>query len=323
MTLVARGTAPTSVFGLLGTDENSATFALGWVLERCAFFRQRLLETVFGTAIGQPPATVTLQSHGDDGGFTDLELHVADELALILEAKRGWSLPTEQQLRKYHPRFAKRRARKQRILSVSAVDSVHARKQLPRHIDGVPVTHLSWRDLLRIAEAAHSGTTGFEDKLWLRQLIEHLREYVAVDRTTSNQAYIVSLGSEPMVRRKPTTWIDVVERDQCYFHPIRSGWPPEPPNYIGFRYRGRLQSVHHIDSFEVANDLSKVNSTWPKTNYDHFVYRLGPAMKPHTEVRTGKLYMNGRVWCAIDTLLSGEFATISAANAESKRRQKA
>jgi hypothetical protein len=43
---------------------------------------------------------------------------------------------------------------------------------------------------------------------------------------------------------------------------------------------------HHIDSFEVAADLTTVNALWLKTNSDHFVYRLGPPMAPLTEVRT-------------------------------------
>ncbi|MCC7697101.1 hypothetical protein [Janthinobacterium sp. EB271-G4-7A] len=53
---------------------------------------------------------------------------------------------------------------------------------------------------------------------------------------------------------------------------------------------------------------------------DNFVYKLGPAMRPPSEVRTGNIFKNGRVYCAIDTLLSGAFPAISAARGETERR---
>ena len=83
---------------------------------------------------------------------------------------------------------------------------------------------------------------------------------------------------------------------------------------------GKLQSVHHIDNFDVAENISTVNPLWPETEIDHFIYQLGPPMRPSKEVKTGKIFMNGRVWCAIDTLLSGAFDTISDARNETKRR---
>lgn len=59
---------------------------------------------------------------------------------------------------------------------------------------------------------------------------------------------------------------------------------------------------------------------WPESDADHFIYELGPVMKPPKDVRTGNLFRSTRTWCAIDTLLSGEFETISDAANETKRR---
>jgi hypothetical protein len=58
-------------------------------------------------------------------------------------------------------------------------------------------------------------------------------------------------------------------------------------------------------------DVADRNPNWVATDEDHFVYRLGPPMCPQKEIKSGKLYMNGRVWCAIDTLQSGAFESIS------------
>jgi hypothetical protein len=45
-------------------------------------------------------------------------------------------------------------------------------------------------------------------------------------------------------------------------------------------------------------------------------------MRPARVVRTGKLYGPGHSWCAIDTLLSGAYPTVSEAIRETKRRLK-
>jgi hypothetical protein len=94
-----------------------------------------------------------------------------------------------------------------------------------------------------------------------------------------------------------------LKKTSVYFHPVGNNWPVHPPNYVGFRHHGRLQSVHHVNSFEVVEDLSKYNRLWVETVSDHFVYRLGPPMRPPREVRTGNIYRNGRVWCAIRAVI--------------------
>ena len=104
-----------------------------------------------------------------------------------------------------------------------------------------------------------------------------------MERQTNNNVYVVALSQNPMVTDHTHTWIDVVEKDKCYFHPVGNGsnsWPPQPPNYMGFRYRGRLQSVHHIDSFNIVEDLSTHNPLWIKTNSDHFVTTWGRLCAP-------------------------------------------
>ncbi len=141
-----------------------------------------------------------------------------------------------------------------------------------------------------------------------------------MERQSDNNVFVVSLGRQPMVEGQTHTWIDVVEKDRCYFHPVGNNWPVQPPNYVGFRYFGQLQSVHHVDHFEIVENLSIYNPLWPETEVDHFVYHLGPPMRPSVEVTTGNIFRNGRVWCAVDTLLSGAFATISDARDETQHR---
>ena len=320
MALIIRGRAPTSVFHLNGSDENSATNALGWVLERSFTLRKVFVESLLGEPIDVTDATLSLQKHGEDGGYTDLEIQAGNEFHVVVEAKKGWQVPSLDQLLKYRPRMQAGGASRQRLVSLSSARADIVKRTLPTHLEGASVVHLSWREIQRMAAASHKRASGFEEKLWLRQLVQHMQEFVAMERLTDNTVYVVSLGLGPMAESDSHTWIDVVEKDRSYFHPVGKTWPTQPPNYVGFRHHGKLQSVHHVDSFQIAADVSAINPLWLKTSDDHFVYRLGPPMRPPVEVRTGDINRNARCTCAIDTLLSGAFITISAARDETKRR---
>jgi hypothetical protein len=97
--------------------------------------------------------------------------------------------------------------------------------------------------------------------------------------------------------------------------------PREPLNYIAFRYHGRLQSIHHIKNYEVITDLHNAFKEIPREKCaPHFVYDLGPAIRPACKVPTGRIYANGRVWCMFDALLSSK--TVAHARDISKKREK-
>jgi hypothetical protein len=134
----------------------------------------------------------------------------------------------------------------------------------------------------------------------------------------SNWVYVVSLGSDTPEGWK-LSWIDVVEKRRRYFHPVGDGWPKEPPNYIAFRYHGKLQSIHHIDGYTVFDDPHKEFPEIPTGDWGpHFLYQLSPPFAPAHEVRTGNIYPNGRVRCMLDTLFLAK--TISEARDMSKKR---
>lgn len=128
-----------------------------------------------------------------------------------------------------------------------------------------------------------------------------------MQKRDSNWVYVVALA-----KGKPEdwniSWRDIVRERRRYFHPMGgSGWPKDPPNYIAFRYDGKLQSIHHIDDYEVVTDLHERISEIPSREQDPlFLYRLGEPFGPTKEVRTGKIWGNGRVWCMLDTLFTCE-----------------
>src|SRR5579859_7491138 len=103
MTLTAHGSEALSVFGLLKTDENSATYALGWALDRSLSLRQLFVDSIFGKPQDVTESVIALQKHNADGGYTDLEAWAADRWHIVLKAKCGWEVPSAAQLSRYSP----------------------------------------------------------------------------------------------------------------------------------------------------------------------------------------------------------------------------
>jgi hypothetical protein len=324
MTLAIRASFPKNVFELMGKDENSATYALGWALERSPVLASLVAQKLAGKVVNAAKMRVALQHHGEDRGFTDMELRCADELHAVLEAKQGFSLPSVEQLTRYRPRLDAEPASRRVLVSVSALSENIANRRLPPDIGGVLVKHLSWGAIRGMAKAARQSASSLEEKLWLRELVNHLEGYAAMERLRDNMVYVVSLSSDPMRKDGKRTWIDVVEKDGRYFHPVGNSWPAQPPNYIAFRYGGQLQSIHRIENHDIVFDVSTVDPTWASTSIDHFVYTLGPAMRPPTRLKAAgtqdTIKRSARVWCAIDTLLTGEFRHLGEARDETKRR---
>ncbi len=169
-----------------------------------------VLRAAFGEALDTDNSVIALQSHGEDKGYTDIEIQAGLSFHAILEAKRWWDVPSTPQLERYVGRLVAAKAERQRLITVSAASSVVGHRQLPQSLSGVVITHLSWTDLRRLARQAKAVASGFEEKMWLGQLILHLQEFVSMERQTDNKVYVVSLGAEPMVPGKTHTWIDVV-----------------------------------------------------------------------------------------------------------------
>ena len=324
MPLTIYGREPTSIYSLYRrADENSASIALGWALDKVPHFRRALLQALYPDVSETDTATISLQQTGEDCGFTDMEIRLPTSHHVIIEAKLGWELPSERQLRRYILRLRTSPRERCRLVTVSAMSKVVAQRRQPGALDGIELVHLSWDELRDLAGQSLAGTRVVPERLWLTQLIEHLAEFTTMDRVTSNEVLVVPLSVERIRPENPYASTDVVERDGSYFHPIDAHWTVTPPNYVAFRYRGRLQSVHHVSRVQVVFDVSTVNPHWPTTDRDHFLYTLGPAMVPREEVRTGRIYATAATWCAIDTLLSGEFKTIKDARDETVRRRNA
>lgn len=319
--LTIRGDKPDNVFAAFGSDENTATFALSWVLSRSPTLLTAVLADLGVT--GAVTAQLAAQKFGEDRGFTDLEIVAGTAAHIIIEAKVGWVLPSDVQLRRYLPRLGATRSDRPMIVTVSAADRDYADRNQVSVLDGVPVEHRSWSDLRQLAKHSKKKTKSLSEKLWLEQLISALSEYCTMQQYSSNLVYIVALSRGRVRAENPYRWIDVVERDNAYYHPAGvNGWPAVPPNYIGFRYDGHLQAIRHVEEAVLVKHPSDKNPAWSDESVDHWVCTLGPPIVPAKPLPTGNVYASGRKWAANDLLLSGVARSIHEAAELTRDREK-
>lgn len=307
-----------SIFELLGSDENDITYSVGWALHSSPAFLRRFLRETFQFEGNLDEVTIGLQDYRRTQGITDIEINKPGEFHIVIEAKKGWSLPGVRQLKKYAARLSNEGYGTRRILVLSECGAKYAEDRLEcRKVRGVLVQAISWKTVARMArEALLQGN--HREKRLLGDMLSYLGRVVTVQDIESNWVYVVSLDGRGIIN---------VTRKGVYFHPVGvHGWPKEPPNYVAFRYDGKLQSIHHVNSYELADEreLHKrglISRVPRKKRTVHFLYKLGPAIAPPREVRTGKrIVRNSRVRCMLDTLLTCK--TISEALALSKKRGK-
>jgi len=306
-----------SIFELLGTKENDITYSLGWALAQCDAFRKAFVSVLFPER-SVVVESVWLQTHQAGSGITDVELR-GPSLHVIIEAKRGWALPGKAQLKQYAARLAGAGREDRMLVTMSECSLDYGALYSQDSIDGIPVRHFSWNSIHKLSRATN-GTHA--EKRLLKEFRTYLERIVKMQNQSSNLVYVVSLGGDT-----PTwstlNWQQFVNDRKLYFHPVGgNGWPKEPPNYIAFRYAGKLQTIHHVDDWKIVTDMDaavpeiRSGKTW----FPHFLYTLGEPIRPAKVVKTGSIFRNGRVWAMLDLLLTCE--TIAQARDQTKQRLK-
>lgn len=159
-----------SVFDLLGTQENDLTAAFGFGLSRSTELLRAVMARAMPGVDSPDQATVSLEVR-DVAGRTDLEIAHADGL-IVVEAKKGWLLPTTEQLSRYAPRIIAHGGGA--LVTVSEASNDLAAVTLPREVDGVPVLHVPWREAINDIRTAQARARGRE-RLWLGELRTYLQ----------------------------------------------------------------------------------------------------------------------------------------------------
>lgn len=312
-----------SFFDFYGDSENSITNAIALAFSRCPELLRAFVKKIFPILnISIENCNLSVQNYSEKTGITDLEITNDKDIYIIVEAKRGWVLPGAAQLTMYSTReiFVKSPIVNKAIVTMSECSQSFAGLYLPfSSIGGIPIFHISWSEILTFARNAIKASSNNEKRI-LAELITYLGGMATVQKKDSNWVYVVSVSRTTMEGSSPkTTYLDIVEKYGKYFHPVggarnggvrSGGWPKNPPNYIAFRYDGKLQSIHHIDSYVVETNMHNIFPSLSSVVWEpHYVYTLGEAIRPQKVVNSGKTYRAQRVWAMLDTLLTSDTIT--------------
>lgn len=314
-----------TVFDLLGHDENDMTASLGWALAHNSALLDRFVARVApGVSLTEPPA-IELQKHDRaDGGFTDIEL-LAPELHVIVEAKIGWDPPSHAQLQRYENRFAKTTAPAKRVVVLTQ----NGAERVVRHRLGtwapapsISLAVVGWSDLVTMARLASREGSRAERPL-ATDLAAYLRGVADMRDTNTNEVHVVALTRKVWAGWPPDlSPVDEVEKYRVYHYPTVGNYRKIVPNYMGFRYDGRLQSIHHVDSYEIIESPHGHIPGAPDLAWDApaNLLHLGPPIRPDHRVPTGKgIWPSAPMVVDIDLLLT--CATITEAREATKARR--
>lgn len=188
--LTRHGREVSSVFDLLGRDENDLTAAFGFALARSPRLLRRIVQRLAPGA--DEEGTVLRLESRDSDGRTDLEISTADHL-IVVEAKRGWLVPGETQLAKYAPRIGAHGTGV--LVSLSAASPAWALQTLPETIHGVPVAHLSWEQVLLDLTDARGVTRG-QERAWLAEFSDYLRKAIRMRDPADSWTYCVVVNTK-------------------------------------------------------------------------------------------------------------------------------
>lgn len=260
--VVAYGRPITSPYGLLGDDENALTFALGYTLHECPQLLRWFLRTVGVSNVRQRAlhsVQIELQRRepkSDDAGVTDIEIRLPGRFHVIVEAKVGLSLPTDDQCQRYLDRLGDQGEPIQRLVPLIQAPGVNlAERYFPtRPANHLRVRTLHWSALLsacvQLLESARRRPVAGRDTLqWFYTFLD--REYPMKAFTT--EVWILPAATKPLWRGGPS-YLEIHQKHRIYFdnrtHGVR-------PLYIGFRALGKLDALHRVLRIEHGTPVSR------------------------------------------------------------------
>ena len=317
-----------SIFNLIGEKENDISKSIIWILSECPQVLHLFLAENCGIANYGNDITILYQAFEkvkNENAYTDIEITDNETFHIIVEAKRGWVLPGARQLIKYSEKFSffSTSIPTKRIFFFFCCSSSYSDKYLPfkETPNGIKVQHISWNQLRSTCEKAIPKSTNYQKRL-IKEFLIYLGGIMGTPNTNSNSVYVVALNRNS-VCKQGYNFIDVVDVANRYYCPVK--WFRDVnniPNYLGFRFDGKLKFIRHVDSYAITRNLKDEVPFMDdvEEDIDYYVFRLGTKIEPTKTVKTGGVYPNGHNWADIDLLLTCD-SVKEACDLSKKRRE--
>jgi hypothetical protein len=310
LSLYAHNRLVNSPFGLLGTDENALSFALGYTFQQCPPLLQSFLKQVGIAGVHRSSlhsARIDLQRSESGQGITDIEIHLPGQFHVIIEAKVGLAVPTIDQCRKYLKRFRETNEPIQKLVAVvQSPDQsfVKAYRQQDKQLSKRLVRFI-WPQLFHECVRLMLGkAVSCQEKESVRCFYNFLDQEFGMKAFTT-EVWILAISTEPLWPNGMSHW-DVHQRDRVWWayndHSVR-------PLYFAFRVGGELDAIwrvsrveHEVSIIDRVPELRKCRKydfTAPAT-----IWHFGPPVPLGKSLRTGGGMYNRRIRCDLDLLLT-------------------
>jgi hypothetical protein len=299
-----------SPFGLLGTDENALSFALGYTFQQCLpllqwFHKQVGVAGLYRSSLQQ--ARIDLQKSATGQGITDIEIHLPGHLHVIVEAKIGLAVPTIDQCRKYLPRFKITSEPIQKLVAVvQSPDQTFVKDygQQDKHLSKRLVRFIWPRLVPECIRLMMGSSLAPEEREWIRCFYNFLDQEFGMKAFTT-EVWILAISTEALWPNGMSHW-DIHQKYRLWWdykeHSVR-------PLYIAFRVDGVVDSIYRvsrvehaipiIDSVPELQKCKKYDFTAPAT-----IWHFGPPVPLASPLKTGGGMYNRRVRCDLDLLLT-------------------
>jgi hypothetical protein len=303
----------TSPFGLLGTDENALSFALGYTFQKCLpllqwFLKEIGIQVVHNTTLRKARIDLQRRRSGESGqGITDIEIHLPGYFHVVIEAKVGMAVPSIEQCRKYLSCFHDTKEPSQKLVALvqSADDSFAAKygQEDPELSDRLIC--FIWPKLITECIRIVMGkSVEPEAKAWVRSFYSFLDQEYGMKAFTT-EVWILAISTEPLWPNGMSHW-DIHQKHKVWWdykeHTVR-------PLYLAFRVEGNLDSIwrvsrieHGVPIISVVPEMKHIKREWP--NEPCTIWHLEPPVTLPHPIRTGGGMYNRRVRCDLDVLLS-------------------
>lgn len=130
----------------LGTYENDMSRSVAWALRQCPEFLKAFVKATVGVELDPATTSIRLQVAKDAAGITDVEIESLGIVHVIVEAKRGITLPTEKQLSMYAGRLLTESKGTRCLVALTDCPAAYVKAYFTtERFNGVPVVHVSWQ----------------------------------------------------------------------------------------------------------------------------------------------------------------------------------
>jgi hypothetical protein len=313
--LQAHNRPVSSPFGLLGTDENALSFALGYTFQQCLPLFQWFLKQIGVVGIylsSLKKVRIDLQRHRSEEfgqGITDIEIHLPGQFHVIVEAKVGLAVPTIDQCRKYLPRFKLTNEPIQKLVAIiQSPDQTFVKAYAARDkLLSKRLVSFIWPQLLPACIRLMLGKSlSTQAKEWARYFYDFLDQEFSMKAFTT-EVWILSINTDPLWPNGMSHW-DIHQKYRVWWdykeHSVR-------PLYLAFRVGGVLNSIsrvtrveHGVPMVEVVPEMRNIKGPGPRRPAT--IWHFGPPVPLARPLRTGGGMYNRRVRCDLDLLLTCE-----------------